>query len=470
MSYNSFFRKIDQSLSPQKISTPVRCDPITSSSPRGFSVSPQPPQDQTLSDVFGTPIMLGNFETEKVEERNSQTQFNNGNEIFSAFQVQEEGTELFEGASLSTEGFVKDFEALSHKHKLPKIAKNDLLKLFAKALPIPNKLFAKLSMPFLPALTSNVYESGKFVCVDLKTQLEKFLIRNSTYILKSWQDDYPWFTQWDNFKSNEVQLVLNVDGASVFKSSKLSVWPTWVQVFNLPPKLRGAFSNLSLLGLWHGRSKPLFDKLLPLIVFEIESLCEPIILIEGLETISFRIRTIVADMPATASVLCMNQFNGYSSCPHCFIKGFWQNYRMLISVTKPFKLCENKDFKACGRAAERDGDIKCGIKSSTPLNSILDLPWDCPIDPMHQVFLGTGKVLTKVLVSLAKSKLKEANNLMMQVKVPFDILHRIMSLDEIKFWKGFDLKLFFFTWDLLFLEKFPSVGFCIKASACSAQP
>ena len=67
--------------------------------------------------------MLGNFETENVEERNSQTQFNNGNEIFSAFQVQEEGTELFEGASLSTEGFMKDFEALSDKHKLPKIAK-----------------------------------------------------------------------------------------------------------------------------------------------------------------------------------------------------------------------------------------------------------------------------------------------------------------------------------------------------------
>ena len=261
LSYNSFFRTIDQSLSPQKIITPVRCDPITSSSPRGFSVSPQPPQDQTLSDVFGTPIILGNFETENVQEKNMQTQFNNGNEIFSAFQVQEEGTELFEGASLSTESFMKDFEALSDKHKLPKIAKNVLLKLFAKTLPVRNNLFAKLSMPFFPVHTSNVYESGKFVCVDLKTQLEKILIRNSTYVLKSWQDYYPCFTQRDNFKSNEVQLVLNVDGASVFKSSILSVWPTWVQVFNLPPKQRGAFSNLSHLGLWNGRSKPLFDKI-----------------------------------------------------------------------------------------------------------------------------------------------------------------------------------------------------------------
>ena len=175
--------------------------------------------------------------------------------------MQEEWTELFEEASLSTESFMKDFEALSDNPMLPKITKNDLLKLFAKKLPVPNNLFAKLSMPFLPGLTSNVYESGKFVCVDLKTQLEQILIQNSTYILKSWQDDYPWFTQWDIFKSNEVQLVLNVDGASVFKSSKVSVLPTWIRVFNLPPKLRGAFSNLSHLGLWHGRVKPLFDKL-----------------------------------------------------------------------------------------------------------------------------------------------------------------------------------------------------------------
>ena len=158
----------------------------------------------------------------------------------------------------------------------------------------------------------------------------------------------------------------------------------------------------------------------------------------------------------------MNQFNGYSSCPHCFIKGFWQNYRMLFSVTKPFKLRKNKDFKACGWAAERDGDIKCGIKSSTPLNSILDLPWDCPIDPMQ--------VLRKVLVSLAKSKLKEANNLMMQVKLLFNILHRIKSLDEIKFWKAFDLKLFFFHVGPLVFGKIPVrrvfyKSFCVLSTA-----
>ena len=63
---------------------------------------------------------------------------------------------------------------------------------------------------------------------------------------------------------------------------------------------------------------------------------------------------------------------------------------------------------------------------------------------MHQVFLGTGKVLSKVLISLAKGNLfQRAERLLSLKKIPFDIQHRTRSLHEIKFWKAFDFKLFF---------------------------
>ena len=178
----------------------------------------------------------------------------------------------------------------------------------------------------------------------------------------------------------------------------LPVWPIWVQIVNLPPKLRSAFSNLVLLGHWHGKSKPDFKKLLPALVFELESLRDANLVIEGLGPIKFRVRSIVADMPATACVLCMIQFNGYSSCPHCYINGFSSNRRMLLSCKKLFKLGENLDFKACSWYADRTNEMKCGVKSSTPLNSLMSLPWDCPVDPMHQIFLGTGKVFCTVFV------------------------------------------------------------------------
>ena len=94
--------------------------------------------------------------------------------------------------------------------------------------------------------------------MDIGTQMEKILAKNAAKIVMSWSQNCSWATRWDQIKINEVQIVLNVDGAPVFKSSKLSVWPIWVQMFNLQPKLRSAFSNLMLLGLWHGKSKPDF--------------------------------------------------------------------------------------------------------------------------------------------------------------------------------------------------------------------
>ena len=337
------------------------------------------------------------------------------------------------------------FETIADKHKMSKIARSDVLKLFARNLPVPNNLFEKLSIPHLPTVSKYEYQNASFCCVDVKNQIEKILSKNSDLVIKSWSSECFWEIKCDCFLSQEIQLVLNIDGAPIFKSSKISVWPIWVQIFNLPPMLRGAFCNLSLLGLWQGKAKPDFGKLLPILVYELESLIDAKLVVESLGLLKFRVRSIVADMPATACVLCMVQFNGYSSCPHCFIKGFSHNHRMLFPVKKGFKLRESVDFNACGYVADVSKAVTCGIRSSTPLNKLMSLPWDCPIDPMHQIFLGTGKVLSKLIVSLAKGSVFEAAEKQLKlVKIPFDIKHRVKSISEINYWKAYDFKLFFF--------------------------
>ena len=58
--------------------------------------------------------------------------------------------------------------------------------------------------------------------------------------------------------------------------------------------------------------------------------------------------------------------------------------------------------------------------------------------------MGTGKALSKLIVSLSKNRAKYANDLMAMVRAPFDIQHRTKSLSDINFWKAFDFKLFFF--------------------------
>ena len=127
------------------------------------------------------------------------------------------------------------------------------------------------------------------------------------------------------------------------------------------------------------------------------------------------------------------------------MKGFSQNRRLLFPVKKTFVMCEITDFKACGKVAEDSGLIKCGVKSSTPLNRITKLPWNCPINPMHQIFLGTSKVLSKLMISLAKGPIMQrVETLLSREKVPFEIQHRTKSLSDLQFWKAFDFKLFFF--------------------------
>ena len=98
---------------------------------------------------------------------------------------QDEGTPLFAGSPLSTEKFMTDFDALSHEHKLSKAARQDMLKIIAKSLPVPNNLFAKLSIPFLPVVTTQIFDSAKLCFVDIKSQIEKILKRNVSSILIS---------------------------------------------------------------------------------------------------------------------------------------------------------------------------------------------------------------------------------------------------------------------------------------------
>ena len=280
--------------------------------------------------------------------------------------------------------------------------------------------------------------------VDLISQINRIACRNEFLINQSWSNVCSWETKSDLFCKGELQLVFNTDGAPVFKSNKLSVWPLWVQIYNLPPVLRSSYANICLMGLWYGESKPDFNKLLLSVSAEFENISKGAFL-KKLGFVKFRFRSIVCDAPATAYVLCMKQHMGYESCAYCFIKGFHQNRRMLFKVSKAFFLREHEYFVRCGELAEQQKSIVHGIKSQTPLNKFFNFPWDCPIDPMHQVFLGTGKVLSKFLISLAKgNSLTELQKRVLSCMVPFDIQHRTRKITDINYWKAFDFKLFFF--------------------------
>ena len=227
----------------------------------------------------------------------------------------------------------------------------------------------------------------------------KFLLETKKSVLESWSTDCGWSQPLDYFIHGEIQLVCNIDGAKVFRSKLTSVWPIWIQVQNLPPVLRCSFLNRILFSLWYEKSKPDFDELLIKLTAELDRLVNKLVDLPELGRILFRLRCIVCDIPAKASMLCMLQFNGYFGCPHCFMRGVSHQNRMLYPCNAPFVLRNEMHLSILVMHLLSS---VLGIKKRSPLCNVFKFPWDAPLDPMHQVFLGTGKVLSKSLLGLLK--------------------------------------------------------------------
>lgn len=55
---------------------------------------------------------------------------------------------------------------------------------------------------------------------------------------------------------NNISFIFNADGVPVFKSSKVSIWPLYLIVKELPHHKRFAKENMLFAGMWFGEKKP----------------------------------------------------------------------------------------------------------------------------------------------------------------------------------------------------------------------
>ena len=153
VSYDSVFDENDAVLSPVKMSTPLNSQQFA------LSMSPVEPKDDQTDEprdiVCSTAVCLQDFETEEIENTRDNV------EPFALFQ--EDGTLLFSGASSTTESFLKEFDGICDKLKLSKNSRQDFFKLFSKALSVPNNLFSKLAVLFLPVIVTTVFGNANFV-------------------------------------------------------------------------------------------------------------------------------------------------------------------------------------------------------------------------------------------------------------------------------------------------------------------
>ncbi|MEQ2306551.1 hypothetical protein AMECASPLE_009411, partial [Ameca splendens] len=111
---------------------------------------------------------------------------------------------------------------------------------------------------------------------------------------------------------DDLTLIWNCDCATVFKSSKCSIWPIQCQVIELEPEIRKR--HILISALWFGPAKPSIITLLKPFVKE-ASLLET----EGISKVFVLICS--SDSVARPLFRNTNQSNGFYGCDFCLYRG-----------------------------------------------------------------------------------------------------------------------------------------------------
>eukprot|EP00733_Pompholyxophrys_punicea_P000234 Pompholyxophrys_punicea_v1_NODE_47_length_4460_cov_14.923496.p2 type:complete len:205 gc:universal NODE_47_length_4460_cov_14.923496:851-237(-) len=144
--------------------------------------------------------------------------------------------------------------------------------------------------------------------------------------IKDIYDGSEYRKNWDFLsKPTNISLTFNTDGVPLFKSTKMSVWPIYAVINELPPSMRFKRQYMLLCGLWFGSEKPHMNCFLNSFVSRITVWYE-----QGFYCTSPTNDKVLSrgfllcgvhDLPARCAVQNMVQFNGEFGCSVCLQKG-----------------------------------------------------------------------------------------------------------------------------------------------------
>lgn len=381
---------------------------------------------------------------------------------------------ICDGSLKTVEEFNTEFLSIVSQHKLSDQASKDLLNLISTSLPIKNNCptFYNLNKQIKNEVKVNCSyfksESCEYYTLPIQKQIESILKRNFNEIL-FYAENLKQKTDAEtindlchgmvyknlfNFTSlkNEltIHLLLNSDGALLIKSKKSSFWPVLASIAELPPELRSSYKNLILGAVWGGDTKPQWNKFLQNFALEMSVLKNGFYFNYKTQLILVKVKLfcLIADMPAKASIVNIQQFNSYYGCSQCYAKGKYVSRRMIFPFQNTIKLRNNKEYIHCAKIAEESQTPYFGVKGSCLLSEFLSIPESLLIDYMHQCLLGVGKTLILNLISnktvISALKLEELNATILSVQYPSDFKRHVKSLHELTFWKAQEYKIFLF--------------------------
>ena len=236
--------------------------------------------------------------------------------------------------------------------------------------------------------------------------------------------------------TNEIPIIINIDGLPLFNSSKQTLWPVLCAI-RIDPVQVFPFS-LSL-----GDTKPSDLEFLSELIEELL-----IVLRDGISFSDRRIpvdlKCIVCDAPAKAMIKAVKQFSGYYGCDKCTQEGVWLQ-RMTYPNVDSFEKRTDASFRHQLQPQHHHD-------SSPFIKLPIDMIKQFPVDYMHQVCLGVMRRLMKIWfrgrardeTSVSADTIDVINGRLNELRrhVPDDFARKPRSLNDLEHWKATEFRQF----------------------------
>lgn len=248
------------------------------------------------------------------------------------------------------------------------------------------KIMKESSFPSLPKCTITLLHS------DVKTDVEHMEVSDGTMgefyhfgIRKTLQDT----VKVELHKSRVLELIVNIDGISPFKSSTVTVWPILIKVYTEDDKHYKPFTA----SVYAGNGKPKSSaNYLRKFALEIQDLMSNGVTIEN-QLYQVKIKYFCCDTPARAFLKCILGHTALLACERCRVVGQKvKGVTVFLSVDSAMK--SEDDFTKLRRLQMSYWSIAAQYVGSTNRHDITvcsgsyasPLPW------MHQKDFGVSAV------------------------------------------------------------------------------
>ncbi|MEE4247456.1 MAG: hypothetical protein V2I33_18765 [Kangiellaceae bacterium] len=317
----------------------------------------------------------------------------------------DEGRFLFDSDSDEEDGDKHDPRSIildwySRQSNVPKSAVNDLLRSLKPLMPCLPKQIDTLLRP-MRADKSDVHsdsdDAGKYLYFGVLKTLERQIPLE--YLQQS--------------VVASLFMILNVDGIQLAKTGSNSAWTVLLKI----PCLS---RTPMLVAFYVGKSKPKPEKLLSLLVKELQPIMERMTF--EIHGVKFRLDRVifVCDAPARAFLKGCKGHSGYHSCERCCIEGRSEGHVLVFDED-----CQHERTNESFR--ERD-DVDHHVTDSVLERLPIDMVKDFILDSMHLVLLGVTRRLFLFWRSNGPLPCRLTGSMQAEIDNNFVRLHDCMSI------------------------------------------